>query len=173
MPNLLGAVADADAFSNYLIKHLKVPRSQITDLRDAEATRDNIIGCIRNLKDDDRITNGDSILIFYAGHGASGRAPDRWEAGNKKVESIVPYDCRVIVGGSKVRALPDRTLGALLHQLADVKGDNIVRCLFVSFSIFLYLGCIRQSFLTAATLALELGRMKSYEASSYVLTRFP
>lgn len=139
VPNLLGAVADADAFSNYLMNHLNVPRSQITDLRDAEATRDNIISRIRDLgrKNDDHLKNGDPILIFYAGHGASGRAPAGWEAGNNEVQFIIPHDCRVNVWGSKVPAIPDRTLGALLRQLADVKGDNIVRSFFVSFITFL------------------------------------
>ena len=134
MRNLSGAVADADAFSNYLMNHLNVPRSQITDLRDAEATRDNIINAIHDLgreNESDDCTNS-AILIFYIGHGASGRAPAGWEAGNNKIQFIVPHDCRVNVSGSNVPAIPDRTLGALLHQLADVKGDNIVRCFFVS-----------------------------------------
>ena len=59
VPNLKGVVADADAFSNYLMNRLNVPRSQITDLRDAKATRENIISGIRDLgrKNDDHILN--------------------------------------------------------------------------------------------------------------------
>jgi Caspase domain len=135
--NLYGACADADAISDYLIKKLNVPSSQITNLRNAQATRDNIISKICDLgeEDDHHVKHGDPILIFYAGHGASGPAPQEWGADSSKIQFIVPHDCRINVNGNKIPAIPDRTLGAFLRMLADTKGNNIVRHFFIHFTI--------------------------------------
>lgn len=136
--NLHGAVADAEAFLTYLTRYLNVPRSQITNLRDAMATRKNIIDAIDNLMKNDNVKHGDSIVIFFAGHGTTMRAPAGWETENNMIQCIAPYDYRVD-GRRKVHAIADRTLGGLLHNLADAKGNNIVRLFFVSFCVSLHL----------------------------------
>ncbi|KAF8983561.1 caspase domain-containing protein [Cyathus striatus] len=123
---LLGAVPDANHVEEYLLKTLEVPSSQITNLRDNEATRARIIQAIVDLTNDERIEMGDPILIYYAGHGASAPAPPSWEAGGPEVQMLVPYDFHAIDSkGHKVNGVPDRTLGVLLTRLAKVKGDNI------------------------------------------------
>jgi Caspase domain len=136
--NLRGAVADADVISEYLTKQLNVPRSRVTNLRDAQATRDNIINSIYDLvkRDDEPINHGDPILIFYAGHGATVPARAEGEAGSNNIQCIVPHDCRVNVWES---VIPDRILGALLHKLADAKGDNIVRVCLAAPMFYAYL----------------------------------
>ena len=68
---LLGAVPDAEAVRDYLQKHLRVPSSQITILRDRGATRDTIMNEIKAFSLKDEIKEGDPILIYYAGHGGS------------------------------------------------------------------------------------------------------
>ena len=129
--NLFGAVADADAIRDYLQEDLGVPSSQIRNLRDSQATRTAIINEIRALSTNNYIEEGDPILIYFAGHGASAKTPETWEAGSTgKTELLVPYDysSRLEDGcGSHEQGIPDRTLGALLSHIASMKGDNIVR----------------------------------------------
>ena len=131
--NLLGAVPDADAMRDYLLKNLGVPSSQITNLRDTGATRNAIIKEIKALSDKDEIEEGDPILIYYAGHGGSAVTPKGWEIGGTgKIELLIPYDhSSPLEDGNPKHGIPDRTLGALLSLLAKKKGDNIVRQNFI------------------------------------------
>ena len=130
---LLGAVSDADDMRDYLLKHLGVPSSQITNLRDTGATRNAIIKEIKALSDKDEIEEGDPILIYYAGHGGSAVTPKGWEIGGTgKIELLIPYDhSSPLEDGNPKHGIPDRTLGALLSHLASKKGDNIVRNTFI------------------------------------------
>ena len=125
----MGAVPDADAMRDYLQEHLGVPSSQIRNLRDSEATRAAIINEISALSLNSEIKEGDPIMIYYAGYGASAPAPKGWEVGSPgKIELLVPYDYSSrLEDGNHKHGVPDRTLEALLSRLASRKGDNIVR----------------------------------------------
>ena len=113
---------------DYLQKHLRIPSSQIRNLRDSEATRTAIIEGIEGLLCDDEIKEGDPIVIYYAGHGGWADAPAGWEAGGTKIQLLVPCDySSELEAGEQKHAVPDRTLAALLSRLAIKKGDNIVR----------------------------------------------
>ena len=129
IPNLLGAVYDADDMLSYLQVSLGVPTSQIKNLRDSEATRAAIIDRIEAFSLNDEIKKGDPILIYYAGHGGSADTPKGWEVGSTgKIELLIPYDySSSLEGGNYKHGIPDRAMGALLFRLADKKGDNIVR----------------------------------------------
>jgi hypothetical protein len=109
---------------------LKVEKSRITNLRDAQATRDQIISELKALTTNPYIRTGDPILIYYAGHGGETTPPAGWEAGgaDSKTQMLIPqnYD------GQTVQGIPDRTMSVLLERLAREKGDNIVRMCFVS-----------------------------------------
>jgi hypothetical protein len=133
IPNLVGAVPDADAMQYYLLEHLGVPSSQIWDLRNSEATRAAIIDGMEAFSLNDQIKEGDPILIYYAGHGGSANTPKGWEIGSTgKIELLIPYDhSSPLDDGNPKHGIPDRTLGALLSQLADKKGDNIVCQTFI------------------------------------------
>lgn len=90
------------------------------------ASRDAILEAIRSFKDDARINFGDPIFIFYAGHGSQIEAPPGWETGGRhRIQALVPYDC-CSTRGLEVLCIPDRTIGALLEDIADRKGNNIV-----------------------------------------------
>lgn len=127
--DLRGAVADADAVQDYLLHELNVPASQIINLRDSAATRKAILEAWLSMRNDATIKEGDPVLIYYAGHGASAEAPPDWKdkAGgdSAKVQLLVPHD----YDGEKVHPIADRTIGYMLDELARVKGDNIVRML--------------------------------------------
>jgi hypothetical protein len=136
VPNLKGAVPDAEAMLDYLQKHLGVPSTHIRILRDSEATRDAIIDGIEAFSRDE-IKKGNPILIFYAGHGGSANTPTDWEAGSTgKIELLIPCDySSPLENGNHTHGIPDRTLGALLSKLASKKGDNIVRIIL---HVFIY-----------------------------------
>ena len=118
---------------DYLHKDLGVPRSQIKNLRNSEATRSAIIEGIKAFSLNDEIKEGDSILIYFAGHGGSADTPKGWEVGSTgKIELLIPYDhSSPLEDGNPKHGIPDRTIGALLSQLAIEKGDNIVRQTFI------------------------------------------
>ena len=128
---LVGAVADADAVRDYLQNRLGVRSSQITILRDSEATRAAIIGAIKAFSLNEEIKEGGPIFIYYAGHGGSAKTPEDWKDwSTDKIEFLVPYDYSSVKDNPKY-GIPDRTLGALLSHLANIKGDNnIVRQTF-------------------------------------------
>ncbi|CCM00515.1 uncharacterized protein FIBRA_02549 [Fibroporia radiculosa] len=122
---LRGAVLDADAVKDYLEKYLNVPGDQIRNLRDKEATRSAIIQAFRDIRNDARIKSGDPILIYFAGHGSELPPPPGWEADGlgSKIQFIVPQDYSPRV--NEVQGIPDRTVGALIEEIAREKGDNI------------------------------------------------
>lgn len=107
---------------------------------------------------------GDPILIYFAGHGTTADAPDDWTTGSQLMSLIVPYDCDVKdlkhfqVNDMRNRdakhpvyPIPDRTLGALLHILAEKRGDNIVDPSLLRRLFVLTIKLHRPSYLTAAT----------------------
>lgn len=123
--NLGASVADAKAVKTYLETSLGVPAFQIQTLYNSEATRDAIVDNIRAFQTNPYIRNGDPILIFYSGHGGTVDAPEGWEAGGPEIQIILSYDALCEGKGREIYGIPDRTMGALLDQLANQKGDNI------------------------------------------------
>ncbi|KAA1472307.1 hypothetical protein DENSPDRAFT_173021 [Dentipellis sp. KUC8613] len=123
--NLLGAVPDADSINQYLTEELRVPPSQIRNLRDGEATRAAIIDGIRALTDDPKINSNDPVFIYFAGHGATTKTPEGWEAGGPKIQMLIPHDHDCVVAGKTIHGIPDRTIGVLLERLAKKKGNNV------------------------------------------------
>ncbi|KAG8746958.1 hypothetical protein FRC12_014171 [Ceratobasidium sp. 428] len=124
--SLKGAARDAESFKDYLIKYLSIPETQITTLLNKQATRDNIINAIRALGTDSRIKMQDPIVIFYAGHGTTLDKPEGWETGESHIQALLPQDIKAKdATGKPVVAIPDRTIAALLNELAQAKGDNI------------------------------------------------
>ena len=122
--SLRGAARDALSFKEYLENSLEVPSGQIHILLNKAASRAAIINAFYNLRDDGRIEEGDPIFIFYAGHGSEISSPEG-EAGSK-LQVLVPQDyCERTE--KYVPTIPDRTIGALIAQIAEKKGDNIVR----------------------------------------------
>ena len=122
-----GAVADAQAFTDYLIKDLRVPSKNLKLLLDRAAKRDKIVKQLLALQDDPRIKHGDPIIIFYAGHGMEVAAPQGWQSGdpNNKIQMILPYDFKPHAR-PPIHGIPDRTIGVLLDGLSEKKGNNIV-----------------------------------------------
>ncbi|KAK0440562.1 hypothetical protein EV421DRAFT_1815745 [Armillaria borealis] len=125
--NLSGAVADVDAVNDFLQKSLRVPKHQIKNLRNEEATRLTIEAAIKYLGNNPAIKKDDPILIFFAGHGAEANAPPGWSSANGKIQMLAPHD--FIPSGSsdskQSQGVLDVRLSHLLTDLAAKKSDNI------------------------------------------------
>ena len=113
---------------DYLEEVLRVPEDHIRTLFDKEATRDAIIKAFRSLRDDQRIHNGDPIMIFYAGHGSELPPPHVWGV-QGKIQCLLPRDYKPTDTDynepTNTHPIPDRTIGALIEDIAKTKGDNI------------------------------------------------
>lgn len=119
---LRGAVNDVEAMQLFLVSHHGVdPQRQICILRNEEATRAAILQAFQEfLIENEQIAHGDQILFYFSGHGSrmpdqSGAEPDGYN------ETIVAHDSRL----EGIFDIPDKTLAALLEQLAGLKGHNI------------------------------------------------
>ncbi|KAF8598117.1 hypothetical protein BDV93DRAFT_451584, partial [Ceratobasidium sp. AG-I] len=147
-PNLHGCVADAESIITYLTHNLCVPQAQILCLLNEQATRQEILDSFRShLINNSTIKHSDPIIIYFAGHGDSVAAPTEWYSSDGKCEMILPYDAswsdvrEDIENGippdkrqNFVHGIPDRTLGALISELHQAKGDNITVILDSCFS---------------------------------------
>lgn len=124
LPKLAGAVNDAKAVEEFLKSRINVPPDRIRVLLDLDASREGILNAFRQLSEDKKITTGDPILIYYAGHGTQMKVPLGWEAGGpgRKIQGICPCDYKT----KYVSAIPDRTIGGFLDLICENKGNNIV-----------------------------------------------
>jgi len=134
LPDLHGAVRDADEVQNFLISEVGVAKDRIVNLRNEEATREAMMSAIRNLAHDSAISGEDPILIFYAGHGGEAQPPHSgWNTSNPNgmIQMLIPYDF-VMKGSNDYlgQGIFDITLSRLLVDIAKNKSDNIVRFLF-------------------------------------------
>ncbi|KAH6910782.1 caspase domain-containing protein [Coprinopsis sp. MPI-PUGE-AT-0042] len=130
--DLQAAVNDANSFEQLLLDKLNVPSSQIINLRDEKASRQNIL---KALTDDLlRITSDckdPAIIIYYAGHGASIEKPKGWEfwaTNSNNIELLCPSDMGLPLGQDGtdvVDGIPDRTICRLLNKLSRARGNNI------------------------------------------------
>ncbi|THH28739.1 hypothetical protein EUX98_g5435 [Antrodiella citrinella] len=129
-------VDDAHVMKRWLTHDLHVPRSQVSLLTNERATQRGIEeSFMSHLVNNSTIERGDAILIYFAGHGSSIRAPRGWfEDGSKDVEVICPYDHDIKHSTGRVAGISDRSLHAMLKDLSDVKGNNITLILDCSFS---------------------------------------
>lgn len=121
--SLRGAASDALLVKEYLENCLKVPSGQIHTLLNKSASRAAIVEAFISLRDDGRIEKGDPIFIYFAGHGSEIASPEGEEG--SKLQALVPQDY-CVKREKYVPAIPDRTIGALIAQIAEKKGDNIV-----------------------------------------------
>jgi hypothetical protein len=130
LPTLRGAVNDARAVEKYLL-NLDVPPSNIVLLENENATRSAILSAFKTHFLDNRNIpdHGDaSMILYFAGHGSRFKAPRDLIAPDRRVEAICPVDERTVNEvGEYVHAIPDYVLVRLLSELADKKGNNIVR----------------------------------------------
>jgi hypothetical protein len=114
---LAGCVNDVDHVHDFLNSAFDTSTLAVEVLKDADATRDNIIRQIRTHLT--RATTDDVAMFLYCGHGA------RWTAASEfkeffpegKDEGLVCYDSR-LQGGAYPFDLADKELAVLLAEVA-------------------------------------------------------
>ena len=124
--NISGCVADADDIQAFLTKDLHISPDRIVNLRNKKATYASIIQEIRKFAADDRVAFNSPILIYFAGC-----------CGEVQGSSVLfPYDSSAIGNSKFGNVLSETKLNGHLKQLANLKGNNIVRwsimCFFFS-----------------------------------------
>lgn len=120
---LTGCLNDVDHFQAYLTDNFDRTRLHIEVLKDADATRPNIIEQFRSHLGR---ANADDVVVFqYCGHGARCKSAKEFEEffPDGKDEGLVCYDSR---GGAGFD-LADKELAALLAELA--KNDPHIACI--------------------------------------------
>ncbi|THU79034.1 hypothetical protein K435DRAFT_973293 [Dendrothele bispora CBS 962.96] len=128
VPDLHGAVADADAMKDFLITDLRIPAARIVNLRNEEANRNAMIDALENLAENPAIGSQDPILIFYAGHGGEAPAPKGWatSTADNTIQMLIPHDFNQEGSGDiNGQGLFDITLSRILENIAKAKSDNI------------------------------------------------
>ncbi|SJL08001.1 uncharacterized protein ARMOST_11360 [Armillaria ostoyae] len=149
--NLLGAVKDAENFKTYLLEDLGVPKDNIINLRNEQATRSAIINQFRQLEGDLKIVPGEvAIIIYFAGHGALATKPDTWtdwvSTDENTIEMLCPADIGALDANSKViEGVPDRTINWLLLDLSIAKGNKITLILDCCHAAGMNCGALKDS----------------------------
>ncbi|KAG6918442.1 hypothetical protein DXG01_014623 [Tephrocybe rancida] len=131
--DLRGAVNDANAVEAFLTSEVGVPKDRIVNLRDEEATRQEMLKALQNLAHNSAIDKQDPILIYYAGHGGEARLPvaQKTSDTNDRVRMLIPHDF-----GLECQGIFDSTLSQILSDIAMNKSDNITvifDCCYASF----------------------------------------
>ncbi|KAF8894099.1 caspase domain-containing protein [Infundibulicybe gibba] len=136
--NLQSCVDDAKRIRHWLTDDLNVPRDQIRMLLDNHATKQTIEdNFMEHLINNTAIEKGDAIFIYFSGHGSTVSAPRGWNPDSKRptgVEVLCTYDCDTKQGNARIAGIPDRSMHALIDELAKVKGNNITLMLDCCFS---------------------------------------
>ena len=137
--NLRSCAKDAKKISQWLLNDLGVPKEHIRLLLNSKATKSNVEDTImEHLVNNPDIEHGDAMFIYFAGHGSQLSAPADWfhdkEPGGF-VDILCTYDHDTIdSSGQRLVGISDRSMQALLDELAEVKGDNITFVLDCCFS---------------------------------------
>ncbi|THU96129.1 hypothetical protein K435DRAFT_893462, partial [Dendrothele bispora CBS 962.96] len=138
LKKLSGCIADTNDVVDFLTVRIGVPSDHIKILRNKDATRQAIISSIAAFATDDRIENGDAILIYYAGHGAEANPPQGWAAGGRhlpKIQMICAYDFEPAKSEIEDgQGILDIIMGVHLSRLAKAKGNNVTVILDSCFS---------------------------------------
>ncbi len=86
-PKLEYASHDAQAVADTLTGQFGFPSSQVIVLKNAQATRNNILAAFHDRLADDRTSRNDRVFVFFAGHGATRRL-----ASGRDLGYVIPVD---------------------------------------------------------------------------------
>lgn len=121
IPRLNGCVRDAQRMLNYIQKNWNADAYNLnvkTLLTGTEnlPTRQNIINHIRQHLGQAKA--GDTVLLFYAGHGSKEKAHPYFGETNGESQTIVPCDARTeITPGQKVKNILDKEIRYLFYNI--------------------------------------------------------
>ncbi|KAG6914881.1 hypothetical protein DXG01_014760 [Tephrocybe rancida] len=140
IPNLRGAVNDANAVVEFLVSEVGLSEDRIVNLRDEVATRKEILMALRGLARNCAISEQDPILIYYAGHGSEVPLAGVWKPSspNSMTQMLIPHDFGFEPSNDDDhgQGIFDITLSRILSDIASKKSDNItliIDCCYSSF----------------------------------------
>ena len=126
--DLRGAVRDARNMRGLLTDHLGFAPGEVRLLTDGAATREGILGGIREWLEAGT-GPGDRALLYFAGHGYFQEDEDGDEADGYD-EALVPHDARLVSDAERpmevANLVRDDEIGALLARLDDRRVQVIV-----------------------------------------------
>ena len=125
--NLEACAHDALRMKQWLMQGLQVPKENIALLLNKEATKRRIEDTfMSHLTNNPAIAEGDALIVYFAGHGSTLRAPPDWCEGRPpSVQVLCPYDHDTKGPEGRVAGISDRSLLAMLSELSVVRGNNI------------------------------------------------
>ncbi|KAF5389455.1 hypothetical protein D9757_004258 [Collybiopsis confluens] len=136
--NLESCADDAKSIKRWMVDELGVPKQHIAMLLDERATKQNIEVTLNNhLLHNNRIQKGDAILIYFAGHGSTLKAPHDWLLDGPRrcnVEVLCTYDHDTKGVNSRIAGISARAMHTFLHDLSKAKGNNITLIIDSCFS---------------------------------------
>ncbi len=116
VPNLRGAVNDAQAMKQVLETRFGFDSGSITLLLNEEATRARVLSELEKLT---RAGADERVVFFFAGHGSQVKDLDgdekRGDPDDQKDETLITYDART----DGIADITDDELGALLGRIAS------------------------------------------------------
>ncbi|KAK0231792.1 hypothetical protein EDD85DRAFT_848685 [Armillaria nabsnona] len=132
---LHGCVSDARSIQKYLNEDLGVPSDHILQclLGDHETpptsrpTHANIISALYGLVDNPAITNGDNILVYFAGAGARYDAKEYFREGVNPIDAICPIDR----GADSTYDISLREIDGVFSQISREKGATMMNTLIM------------------------------------------
>lgn len=136
--NLEASVDDAKSIKRWLVNDLGVPKHQIAMLLDEHATKQNIEATLdAHLLHNNQIQRGDAILVYFAGHGSTLKAPHDWLLDGPMrchVEVLCPYDHDTKGSEGRIAGISARAMHTFIDDLSKMKGNNITVMLDTCFS---------------------------------------
>jgi hypothetical protein len=123
-----------DYFSDHGVScghvHLLLDNGNGEDIQ--PVTRRSILDALHDLRNNSAIKPGDTLIIWYSGHGTSYAVRDCWPTTRGAMEAITPVDCGV---DPVVPDISDREINLFLANLAEKRGNNItviLNCCFAA-----------------------------------------
>ena len=117
--HLRGAVRDAEEMADILAGRFAFPAGGIRLLRDDEATRDTVLGALRDLAE--QAMHGTVIVIHWSGHGSQTLSwpepPGDMPSSPLQDETLVPFDARGDGADDGVGDITDKELQVELSRL--------------------------------------------------------
>jgi Caspase domain len=134
--NLASCIDDARNVKNWLTDSLGVPPAHVCLLLNDKATKQSIEHhFMSHLLNNPAIEFGDAIIVYFAGHGSTVPAPVDWPVSNTgSVDILCTYDQDYRDVDRRIAGISDRSLHAMIDDLAQVKGSNITLIIDSCFS---------------------------------------
>ncbi|KAK0486719.1 caspase domain-containing protein [Armillaria luteobubalina] len=132
---LRGCVSDAKDIAEYLLEDLGMAEDRVQRLLSGDnaciaPTRENIINALLGLSTNPWIQAGDSIVIYFSGHGSTYQCADYLPyngsyAGVGTIEALCPVDRGGYTSDGDVPDISDREINGILSEISRTKGHHI------------------------------------------------